>query len=227
MDNAILFQIFTWVMALFSAIGVVLNIKKSRVCFFLWTFTNTAWMIVDFYKGIYAQSALFAVYVALAIIGIFAWRSVLRKDGEWRGSWKLLLQALDKKPFLNVDFDGVIAKTTVTGPTSKGIDGEPVVDPVTGMSSIDFLRESVKSFWVVICSTRCCRPEAKGMIAAWLTEHGLELGALKQIVITDQKAPGIIIDDRAWQFTGKFPNVDELQSFEPWHGKDIIETGAM
>jgi len=227
MDNAILFQAFTWFMAVVSAIGVILNIKKSRICFFLWTFTNTSWMIVDFYKGIYAQSALFAVYVALAVIGIFAWRSALRKDGEWRGSWELLLSALNKKPFLNVDFDGVIAETIVTGPTRKGIEGLPVVDPVTGKSSIDFLRESVRSFWVVICSTRCCRPEARGFVAAWLLEHGLEPEILKQIIITDQKAPGIIIDDRAWQFTGKFPGIAELQSFEPWHGKDIIEQGAL
>lgn len=141
----------------------------------------------------------------------------MRKEGEWRKDRKSLLRALGQKSFLNVDFDGVIAKTAINCPTDKGIEGKPV------KGALDFLRESIKHFWVVICSTRCCVPAAKGFIAAWLLEHGLESSVLKQIIITDQKAPGIILDDRAWQFTGEFPAIADLLAFKPWHGKGIID----
>lgn len=140
----------------------------------------------------------------------------MRKDGDWRGDWSGLVKSLARKPFLNVDFDGVLAKTVVGGPTKDGIDGA-VVD-----GALDFLREAVKHFWVVICSTRCCVPGAKGLIAAWLQNHGLEVAVLKQIIITDQKAPGVILDDRAWRFDGQFPSMCELLAFEPWHGMKII-----
>ena len=63
-----------WFITVWSLIGTVLNIKKKRICFYIWTITNAAWCIYDFYFGLYAQSGLFAVYTGLAIWGIFAWR---------------------------------------------------------------------------------------------------------------------------------------------------------
>ena len=68
------FAAFTWVCAGLSLVGVVLNIRKRRECFFIWFFTNAAWTGVDFYKGLYAQSALFFIYFCLAVWGIVAWR---------------------------------------------------------------------------------------------------------------------------------------------------------
>jgi nicotinamide riboside transporter PnuC len=66
----------TWIISFFALIGVVLNIKKKSVCFVIWFFTNTAWCVIDAIKGIPAQSALFAVYTALAVWGIYEWRKV-------------------------------------------------------------------------------------------------------------------------------------------------------
>ena len=148
----------------------------------------------------------------------------MRRDGEWRRGWDELLANIRRKPFIGIDFDGVIAKSTVNGPTTDGIDAEVVVDPETGMTSIEFIREAVKHFWVVICSTRCCIPAAKGVLAAWLVEKGLEKEVLKQLTITDQKPPGIILDDRGWRFTGQFPSMAELLAFIPWHGGGIIDS---
>ncbi len=75
--------IFTWTLAGLSVIGVVLNIKKARACFFLWTFTNGAWMVYDYSIGAYAQAALFAVYFVLAIWGIIKWgRDARKENGE-------------------------------------------------------------------------------------------------------------------------------------------------
>jgi len=63
-----------WAVTALAIIGVVLNIKKRRECFYVWLFTNSVWMVYDFTLGALAQSALFAVYVGLAIWGIIEWR---------------------------------------------------------------------------------------------------------------------------------------------------------
>ena len=66
-------EIFTWILTVLSVVGTILNIKKRRSCFFIWTMTSTSWMIYDYSIGAYAQSTLFAVYTGLAIWGIIQW----------------------------------------------------------------------------------------------------------------------------------------------------------
>ena len=73
-----MFEILTAILTIISIVGVILNIKKLRICFVLWIFSNFSWMIVDFYRGIYAQSVLFFVYFLLAIYGLIEWK----KDDE-------------------------------------------------------------------------------------------------------------------------------------------------
>ncbi len=63
-----------WIVTTLSIIGVILNIKKIRACFFIWAVTNSLWSIYDFSIGAYAQSALFLVYTVLAIWGIYEWK---------------------------------------------------------------------------------------------------------------------------------------------------------
>ncbi len=65
---------YTWIITAISIIGVVANIYKKRWCFGVWLVTNTSWMLIDFYAGLYAQSVLFAVYVVLAAWGLMQWR---------------------------------------------------------------------------------------------------------------------------------------------------------
>ena len=62
-----------WILAAISLIGVVLNIRKDRRGFICWIFSNGAWSAVDYYHGLYAQSALFAVYFLLAVWGLIEW----------------------------------------------------------------------------------------------------------------------------------------------------------
>ncbi len=64
-----------WIITALSILGVVLNIYKMRTCFYIWSVTNFAWMIIDWRAGLYSQSALFAVYFVLAIWGIIKWKS--------------------------------------------------------------------------------------------------------------------------------------------------------
>ncbi len=63
----------TWITAIAALIGVWLNIRKHVACFWIWSATNAAWVYVDLSHGIFAQAALQAAYVALAVYGIFQW----------------------------------------------------------------------------------------------------------------------------------------------------------
>lgn len=65
---------FTWLVTGLSLIGVVLNIRQDRRCFFIWCFTNSSWAVVDFHKGLYAQTFMFCVYLGLSVWGLWAWK---------------------------------------------------------------------------------------------------------------------------------------------------------
>jgi len=65
---------WTWLLTILSLTGTILNIKKKKVCFIIWTITNSLWTIVDFNAGLYSQAMLQFVYVGLAIWGIIEWR---------------------------------------------------------------------------------------------------------------------------------------------------------
>ena len=69
----------TWVLTVFSLVGVVLNIKKNRSCFLIWALTNTAWAYIDYKRNIPAQGSLFVIYVVLAFWGWFSWRKDANK----------------------------------------------------------------------------------------------------------------------------------------------------
>jgi nicotinamide riboside transporter PnuC len=67
-------ELLLWLLTILSLIGVVLNIKKRKECFYIWAVTNGAWVVVDYQAGLPEQAALFLVYFILAIWGIFAWQ---------------------------------------------------------------------------------------------------------------------------------------------------------
>ena len=70
----------TWIITALSIVGVIANIYKRSWCFIIWAFTNAAWAVIDFHHGLYAQSALFTVYFALAIFGLYKWVSTSHKE---------------------------------------------------------------------------------------------------------------------------------------------------
>ncbi len=72
--------IATWVLTAVSLTGTVLNVKKIKYCFYIWTASNASWFIYDLYIGLYSRAVLDAVYLGLAIWGIYAWRS--KKEGD-------------------------------------------------------------------------------------------------------------------------------------------------
>ena len=68
-----MFTTLTAILTALSLLGVVLNIKKHVACFYIWTFTNASWSIIDFYSGIPAQGFLFLIYTGLAVYGVLEW----------------------------------------------------------------------------------------------------------------------------------------------------------
>lgn len=87
-------QWISWLTAILSLTGVVLNIRKRRECFYLWAVSNSIWCCIDLYHGIYAQAALMAVYFGLAIWGIVAWRGT---DATTLGRDKRVVQVGTKE----------------------------------------------------------------------------------------------------------------------------------
>ncbi len=68
-----LFSAATWVMALLSLVGVVLNIRKDKRCFYFFGIANVGWIVIDFSAGLYAQVLLFVVLTGLSIYGYVVW----------------------------------------------------------------------------------------------------------------------------------------------------------
>ena len=65
--------VFPWTLTVLSIIGAILNIKKRRSGFAVYTVANIGWIAVNIYYGIYAQAALFVVFTGLSTWGWIEW----------------------------------------------------------------------------------------------------------------------------------------------------------
>jgi len=82
--------IFTWLLVAAALVGTVLNVKQDRRCFYIWAVTNAGLSGVNLITGQWAQALLFAVYFALALVGVRQWQKrqqagvkvVIRKRGQ-------------------------------------------------------------------------------------------------------------------------------------------------
>ena len=63
----------TWALTAVSLIGTVLNVKKIKYCFYIWTVANILWLAYDIYTGLYSRAVLDAVHLCFAVWGIIAW----------------------------------------------------------------------------------------------------------------------------------------------------------
>lgn len=64
---------FTWIATIIALAGTVLNCKKIRACFVLWTVTNAMWLAWDYGQGLYSRCVLDFVQLILAIWGLWEW----------------------------------------------------------------------------------------------------------------------------------------------------------
>lgn len=72
-------NVIPWIIATAALFATILNIRKDRRCFYIWTCTNLYWTVYDAANGLYAQAALFSVYLILAVIGIKEWKAKGRR----------------------------------------------------------------------------------------------------------------------------------------------------
>ena len=136
-------------------------------------------------------------------------RCLKHKDYHWQGDL-----AKKRKGAVALDFDGVINSYT-SGFVSLTKIPDP---PVEG--SIEYIQKLVEyGFKVYIYSTRNDQDKGRQAISDYLLKHGLPEGVLKKVGIKAGKpAAKIYLDDRAWEFTGTFPDPLEIECFKPWHG---------
>lgn len=63
----------TWILTAIALVGTVLNVRRRRACFLLWTVTNLGWLVFDLSSRVYSRAILDAVQLVLAVWGWVAW----------------------------------------------------------------------------------------------------------------------------------------------------------
>lgn len=119
-----------------------------------------------------------------------------------------------RKGSISVDFDGVINSYR-----SGFVAIDKIPDsPVEG--AFEFLEELLNfGFKVYIYSTRNSNTKGRMAIMDWMLKYGLNQDIIDKLKFPVEKPIAkVYIDDRAWEFTGTWPKMDELENFVPWHG---------
>jgi len=125
-----------------------------------------------------------------------------------------------------IDFDGVLHSYT------SGWQGKANIPDDPNPGAIKFLKELIADEEIepVIWTSRVHWENNAELIEAenavyvikdWLAFHGLTSEEVNPLKITNNKPPAVmIIDDRAWQFVGLFPNTEAIRNFKPWKPGD-------
>jgi hypothetical protein len=74
------FTIFTWCLTATTIYGTLLNSQRKKIGFLIWGCCNMAWLLVDASRGIWAQCALYAVFIAFNVYGWVKWTEQEEKD---------------------------------------------------------------------------------------------------------------------------------------------------
>lgn len=113
-----------------------------------------------------------------------------------------------KRAILCLDFDGVLHSYT------SGWQGPEVIPDPPVPGAIEFLKDAVQHFDVHVFSSRSSWDNGISAMQIWLAEHGAPINAL---TFPKEKPPAFLtIDDRAWQFKGTWPSMQEIHGFKPW-----------
>jgi hypothetical protein len=138
------------------------------------------------------------------------------------------------KPIICLDFDGVLHSYT------SGWKGADVIPDPPVPGAIEFILRAGQHFNVAIFSSRSNQTGGIKAMVEWLIKHGLDPEAIHRadqalhlgVVAEDlverpwhgsvyfptEKPPAMVsIDDRCLTFTGVWPAIDELLSFQPWN----------
>lgn len=136
---------------------------------------------------------------------------------------------MSRKPILCLDFDGVIHLY------NSGWKGADVIPDAPVDGAMRFIWDATEHFRVAIYSSRSGQPGGVAAMKAWLTEHFRAYWAADRTTCDDKlteiewplekPAAMVTIDDRAITFTGTWPPMDVLRSFQPWNKRAVGATG--
>jgi hypothetical protein len=118
-----------------------------------------------------------------------------------------------KKGAISLDFDGVINSYK-----SGFVAVDQLPDPPTE-GAFDFIEDAIYSgYKVYIFSTRNGFLGGKEAIKSWLIKHDMSKEILDKLEFPDKKPIAkVYIDDRAWEFRGRWPELEEIDKFQTWH----------
>jgi len=117
-----------------------------------------------------------------------------------------------------LDFDGVLHSYT------SGWKGAHVISDPPVPGAMGFVAALCSEFYVHIYSSRSHQPGGIEAMKEWLAyclmEEGYDERLVETITFSTVKPPAkVSLDDRAIQFTGKWPSLSELRTFKPWNKK--------
>jgi len=137
-----------------------------------------------------------------------------------------------KKPYtpvLVIDFDGVLHSYSGGWQGARTISDPPVPGAIDWLRSLLADAECVCAtapryldFDVQIFSSRSRYWGGRRAMRKWLERQFEEAGYYRQLVelikFPTKKPPlFLMIDDRAWTFSGRFPSTEEMLKFKPWN----------
>ena len=67
-------EILTWILAILSIVGNVLNAKKKIVCWQLWMVVDTVWVGIFLYRHEYAEATMFIAFIISCFYGLRQWK---------------------------------------------------------------------------------------------------------------------------------------------------------
>jgi len=130
----------------------------------------------------------------------------------------------NKKPILCLDFDGVLHSYTSGWAGAANIVDPPVEGAISWLRSLlgcpdDVgIAERYEDFKIAIYSSRSKYPLGRWAMKRWLKRYGLTKYEIELISFPLFKPPAFLtLDDRAFLFTGGFPDPKELIKFTPWY----------
>lgn len=65
----------SWITTAICLLGTILNVKKLKLCFYLWLIGNVLWLCIDINNGLWSRALLDVVQGALAVWGVIEWRT--------------------------------------------------------------------------------------------------------------------------------------------------------
>jgi len=118
----------------------------------------------------------------------------------------------DGKRTLCIDFDGVIHLYRSKWRGIEFIDDGPHED------AWDVLAEYLEHFHICIYSARSAEQIGISAMKEWFKKEGCPEETISKLQFPEKKPTAhIYLDDRAWQFNGEFPTVEEIKAFKPWN----------